>query len=72
MKNIRTKKNTFSGIKVVEEIPVFPVTISYKEPTATSMPKRRKPKKSKNKSGKKSKTGFHWDEKNNRWIDRRV
>ena len=71
MKNIRTKRNTFSGIKEDLDIPVFPVTISYKEPTAIPMPKTSKPKKfkAKTKSGKKSKSGFHWSESQNKWIE---
>jgi len=45
MKNIRTKGNKFSGIKVKETIPTFPVTVTYTEPTASPMPKRGRPKK---------------------------
>ena len=71
MKNIRTKRNNYSGINKEQEIPVFPVTITYTEPTVTSMPKTRKPKKfkAKTKSGKKSKSGFHWSETQNKWIN---
>ncbi len=71
MKNIRTKGNTYSGIKKEEDIPVFPVTVTYTNPTATPMPKRRKAKrfKPKNKAGKKSNSGFHWSEKHNKWIE---
>lgn len=70
MKNIRTKGNKFSGIKTKEEIPVFPVTVTYTEPTATSMPKRvSKYRRSVNKKGKKSKSGFYWSEKHNKWIE---
>lgn len=68
MKNIRTKDNRYSGMTKEKDIPVFEVTVSYKEPTATSMPKRRKPRKLKNKAGKKSRSGFHWSEKQNKWL----
>ncbi len=71
MKNIRTKGNKFSGIKEELDIPVFPVEVRYVKPTATPMPKTNKPKKfnAKTKSGKKSKSGFHWSENQNRWIN---
>jgi len=71
MKNIRTKNNSFSGVKEELDIPVFPVEVRFIEPTATPMPKSNKPKKfkAKTKSGKKSKSGFHWSEKQNKWIN---
>jgi len=68
MKNIRTKGNKFSGIKEKESLPIFPVTVTYTEPTATSMPKRMKPRKAKNKAGKKTTSGFHWSEQSNKWL----
>lgn len=72
MKNIRTKDNRYSGMKKEESIEIFPVSISYTNPTATSMPKRRKPRKAKNKAGKKSKSGFHWSERSNKWLSEGV
>lgn len=72
MKNIRTKRNTFNSISKQKEmeIPVFPVEVRYVEPTATPMPKQKgRVLKPKNKQGKKSKSGFHWSEKQNRWIE---